>query len=529
MILEIIKEKFGKKAIASVDKEYPIDMLKLRRVALDVKDKSCLFSFAFPIVIGEEVKEEISQIISEATPANFKIKLKFDRDYMDIHGVRDLFEDFMGKYQSLSAAILPRDIEYSALGEGFCVEIKITKEIEALVNSSGFAEKFAEFVLGYTNYKIILKRTFKPSDIDFDSRIKELEEKSDLNISAQLSLPSRKIKLDSVKELIGKVIETPPKYILDVRIEDEITIVCGKVRNPTTFRPKDRDFVICKFELQDFSGEISCVYFAKDENNLKKFMTVYDGDEIVVRGKTSINNFSKTEQITVYQLSRCKIAKDEGNAFASKEPCAKYMIVEPQPYEEPNQMDLLQTSPQTPQFFLENTVVVFDFETTGLKVLEDKIIEIGAVKLVDGKIKESFSTLINPQRAIDARITDLTGISEEMVKDAPTIQQVMGDFYKFCFGSVMVAHNLEFDYGFLRYFAKPAGYFFDNKKLDTLVLSRKLFADEEFKGEEPNEYTLDTLTKYFEIPLNNAHRSLCDAVATAYLLKKLLEKMPNLI
>lgn len=116
-----------------------------------------------------------------------------------------------------------------------------------------------------------------------------------------------------------------------------------------------------------------------------------------------------------------------------------------------------------------------------------------------------------------------------MVENAPTIQQVMGDFYKFCFGSVMVAHNLEFDYGFLRYFAKPSGYLFDNKKLDTLELSRQLFAKDRFRGEEPSKFTLDVLTKYFEIPLDNAHRSLCDAAATAHLLKKLLEKDPELI
>ena len=364
----------------------------------------------------------------------------------------------------------------------------------------------------------------------YKRQVKELEEKRDLNISAQLSLPSRKIKLESVKELIGRAIDTPPKYILDVRAGEELTIVCGKVHKPTTYRPREKDFVLCKFDLQDFSGEIPCVYFAKDENNLKKFLSVYDGDEIVVRGKTTVSNFTKCEQITAYQISRCKIAADEdGNSFVSRPPCAKYMVVEPEPYIEPNQIDLLAATNKPPEFFLNNTVVVFDFETTGLRVLEDKIIEIGAVKMIDGEIKESFSTLINPQKKIDARITDLTGISDEMVENAPTIQQVMGDFYKFCFGSVMVAHNLEFDYGFLRYFAKPSGYLFDNKKLDTLELSRQLFAKDRFRGEEPSKFTLDVLTKYFEIPLDNAHRSLCDAAATAHLLKKLLEKDPELI
>ena len=69
------------------------------------------------------------------------------------------------------------------------------------------------------------------------------------------------------------------RSILDVRAGEELTIVCGKVHNPTTYRPREKDFVLCKFDLQDFSGEIPCVYFAKDENNLKKFLSVYDRSE----------------------------------------------------------------------------------------------------------------------------------------------------------------------------------------------------------------------------------------------------------
>ena len=530
MILDIIKEKIGNISVSAGDKSYTLDMLKLRRVKLDMRERSCLFNFAFPVFPDDGLRDKILSVVREACPPYFKIRLKIDRDYLDLRGAQDLFVGFLSGFQALSAAISPKEQVFGVSEDGFCVELRLSEETEKLVESSRFAEKFADFVSGYTNYKIALKRIVKPSDIDFDERVKELEEKRDLNISAQLSLPSRKIKLESVKELIGRAIDTPPKYILDVRAGEELTIVCGKVHNPTTYRPREKDFVLCKFDLQDFSGEIPCVYFAKDENNLKKFLSVYDGDEIVVRGKTTVSNFTKCEQITAYQISRCKIAADEdGNSFVSRPPCAKYMVVEPEPYIEPNQIDLLAATNKPPEFFLNNTVVVFDFETTGLRVLEDKIIEIGAVKMIDGEIKESFSTLINPQKKIDARITDLTGISDEMVENAPTIQQVMGDFYKFCFGSVMVAHNLEFDYGFLRYFAKPSGYLFDNKKLDTLELSRQLFAKDRFRGEEPSKFTLDVLTKYFEIPLDNAHRSLCDAAATAHLLKKLLEKDPELI
>lgn len=261
MILDIIKEKLGSISVSAGDKNYSLDMLKLRRVRLDMREKTCLFNFAFPLLPDEDLKEKILTVVREACPPYFKIRLKIDRDYFDLRGVQDLFGEFLSGFQALSAAVSSDDISFGASDDGFCVEMRLSEETERLVVSSGFAEKFADFVSGYTNYKILLKRNVKPSKVDFDERIKELDEKRDLNISAQLSLPSRKIKLESVKELIGRAIDTPPKYILDVRAGEEVTIVCGKVHNPTTYRPREKDFVLCKFDLQDFSGEISCRVF----------------------------------------------------------------------------------------------------------------------------------------------------------------------------------------------------------------------------------------------------------------------------
>ena len=256
MILDIIKEKIGNISVSAGDKSYTLDMLKLRRVKLDMRERSCLFNFAFPVLPDDGLRDKILSVVREACPPYFKIRLKIDRDYLDLRGAQDLFVGFLSGFQALSAAISPKEQSFVVSEDGFCVELRLSEETERLVESSRFAEKFADFVSGYTNYKIALKRIVKPSDIDFDERVKELEEKRDLNISAQLSLPSRKIKLESVKELIGRAIDTPPKYILDVRAGEELTIVCGKVHNPTTYRPREKDFVLCKFDLQDFSGEI---------------------------------------------------------------------------------------------------------------------------------------------------------------------------------------------------------------------------------------------------------------------------------
>ena len=195
MILDIIKEKIGNISVSAGDKSYTLDMLKLRRVKLDMRERSCLFNFAFPVLPDDGLRDKILSVVREACPPYFKIRLKIDRDYLDLRGAQDLFVGFLSGFQALSAAISPKEQSFVVSEDGFCVELRLSEETERLVESSRFAEKFADFVSGYTNYKIALKRIVKPSDIDFDERVKELEEKRDLNISAQLSLPSRKIKL----------------------------------------------------------------------------------------------------------------------------------------------------------------------------------------------------------------------------------------------------------------------------------------------------------------------------------------------
>lgn len=96
-----------------------------------------------------------------------------------------------------------------------------------------------------------------------------------------------------------------------------------------------------------------------------------------------------------------------------------------------------------------DSYVVFDIETTGFNSVNDRIIEIGAVRVVEGEIKETFSEFVNPERPIPYKITQLTTITDDMVKDAGTIEEILPQFLKFCEGSVLVAHNAGFDTGFI--------------------------------------------------------------------------------
>lgn len=160
--------------------------------------------------------------------------------------------------------------------------------------------------------------------------------------------------------------------------------------------------------------------------------------------------------------------------------------------------------------------VVFDIETTGLSPKECKITEIGAIKIEHGEITDKFSQLINPGVPIPPNITDLTGITDEMVADKPHIDSVLPEFLEFCHGCAVVAHNAQFDCGFIRYNAAELNLEFHNKTVDTLKLSRELFPNE-------RKHSLDAICKRLGVSLENHHRAVDDATATAEIFLKFVE------
>ena len=154
------------------------------------------------------------------------------------------------------------------------------------------------------------------------------------------------------------------------------------------------------------------------------------------------------------------------------------------------------------------TYVVFDFETTGLDSHRDEIIEIGAVKIKNGKIIEKFSNFVCPEQSIPLKITELTGINQEMVKDAPDINDIIDKFVEFIGDAVLTAHNSSFDYGFLKSILKRTGRpKLKNPVLDTLSLSRALYP-------QLKNHKLNTLCEKFNINLRRPSSALDDAAAT---------------
>ena len=169
------------------------------------------------------------------------------------------------------------------------------------------------------------------------------------------------------------------------------------------------------------------------------------------------------------------------------------------------------------RFDPEQDYVVVDIETTGAWSSGDRITEIGAVKIRNHQVVDEWHTLINPQRSIPTKIVELTGITNQMVRDAPVFREVADSFMAFMGDGIFVAHNVNFDYGFLSYEYERLERRFRFPKLCTCAGMRRRYPGHK-------SYGLGKLCEIYDIALDDHHRALCDARAAARLLNLINKK-----
>lgn len=167
-----------------------------------------------------------------------------------------------------------------------------------------------------------------------------------------------------------------------------------------------------------------------------------------------------------------------------------------------------------------NTYTALDLETTGLDPKTDRILEIGAVRVEDGRETDRFSQLVNPRREITEKITELTGITGEMVEECPDISAVLPEFLEFCGDGPILGHNILFDFRFLKRAAVNHGYSFERRGIDTLALCRKFMP----AGEKKN---LSAACRYFQVENGRSHRAFDDALAAHRLYQKMAPAWEN--
>ncbi len=167
---------------------------------------------------------------------------------------------------------------------------------------------------------------------------------------------------------------------------------------------------------------------------------------------------------------------------------------------------------------IDTTYCVLDLETTGFSFRTEKITEIGIMKIKNGEVLDEFSCFVNPEKPIPQRVVEVTNITDDMVKDAETIDKIFPKMMEFIGDSILVAHNADFDIGFLKYNAKELGYTLDNTYIDTLRLAKELFPD--YK-----KYKLGIIAENLGIKVEVAHRALDDVDTTVKVFNVMIDML----
>lgn len=325
-----------------------------------------------------------------------------------------------------------------------------------------------------------------------------------------------KMKVNKIENIIGEISETscyPYEYYKN---PEENIYLCGKLESieAIEFTKKDGQTKGVRYAMT-----VKCLdktfnaSFFPSKKNLDIVKTIESGIEIIMQG--SLDSFNNGLSFKVKSIAKCSICEYVKPKKELNREYKDYRFVRPSEYVEINQANMFDTFVQK-DYLQNNEFVVFDLETTGLDYKTNKVTEIGAVKIKNGRIIETFSSFVNPLQDISSEITKLTGITNEMVKDAPVLEDVLPDFYKFTKNSILVGQNVQFDFGFIDYYSRQIDYVFSNKMEDTMNIAKKhIFL---------RNYKLKTISEALNVPLINAHRAINDALATAKVFIKLIEK-----
>lgn len=509
-LLDFINEKSG-----NAYKDF-----KLVSVIFDEEKVECTFKFLYKDTIRDEDRGILHELISEYIgEKDVNIVVKCKRAYIDCDLVKDVLFNFIIRH-------------YSSIGIDFTKEnldIKIVDgQIETKINCTSFQKDYIinnsidKEIIGYANSFF-----FEPFSLEIQSQIDESDDIDivptiDIDLSSHEEHNFKYISIGNIVPFIGEV-NGNPIQISNIKEALSDIEIAGKIKfiNERSFVSKRKDKegnainrVYYGFSMQDSTGRMNCVYFP-NKADLIKFQAMTEDTTIVIHG--DVEEFNDRINFKVKSIAYCEIldtVQEEEKEEDIKTVNDKYYYVFPEPHIEMFQDNLFIEKQEIGDYLLNHDVVVFDIETTGLEATKCEIIEIGAVKLHKGKITETFETLIKPNSSIPDEITNLTGIDDNMVADAPNLRQVMPDFYKFCYGTTIMAYNIDFDYKFISIHGKKLGYIFDNKQIDVLYLARAFVVG-------LKNFKLSTVCKKLGVSLENAHRAVHDAMATAEVVIKL--------
>lgn len=508
-IIELLLKQFGNK----------YNYLKLYDVTYDSNTLECVVTFLYPhdmYEIDDETRKEIQEFVENTVKINGKMKVKFKKSFLDVTLIKKEVLNFIQKnYKAISIKIKENQIIIDNKTEITKIKFILGKEVNNYFVSSKVSYKLCEY----------LKEKFI-SEFEVDV---EIDEKYNLTGEiGEVELPTlikknKRYQVEIINKLFGGEIAPSPEFIADNKEPKNDVILAGKISemNKKTFTRKKgaragEEGKYYTFTLND-DKKIECIYFCPKSNE-RRMDVLVDDMTVVCVGDIKLGLGGKL----TYYIKRLALAHviQESKEIKVDSSVRKPVVI-PEDYIEIKQADFLTGVVEYNDFIMENNFVVYDLETTGLDTANDRLIELGAVKIEDGEVTKKFSTFVNPEMHIPDEASRINNITDDMVADAPKILDVMLDFKEFTKGCIICGYNnINFDDKFITRIGKELNIPFDNRKEDVFILVRQA-------GVRARNYKLTTVVEALGLTLENAHRAYNDAYATAQVLLKINEVKKN--
>ncbi len=483
----------------------------ITKIVVDERRKSVEFNIITDKAYTSAEEEKVLSITKKYLPENTEVAVKISKLVADEQLlIRKIAQILKKRFPAAGSFVTEKDIsvERTESGANFYVEIGALEQ--GVFKTGNVLDTVAN------ELSKVFCGTFIGNVRAIEREIEEFVPESYIP-PVEYEAPIRVFEVDSFEEIDGGGKPKYATYIADVMGENSDLVICGEITDKREKETaKGKPFFV--FNISDGTGVMRATYFTK-KKSIEKIQALNVGDKIVLRGEYSEfnGNLSFTARYINYGSAPEGFIPEEK---AKKGVPAVYKKVFPEAFTDYNQADLF-AAKSIPDDLKNNAFVVYDIETTGLNNTGlggrmDAIIELGAAKVVNGEICEKFSSFVAADRALSKEITELTGITDEMLVGAPDISDVIADFYKFCFGCALVGHNsIGFDFKFINYYAKANDYAFTNKQYDTLNMAqKKLFL---------KNYKLNTIADHYGISFNH-HRAFDDALTTAKIFINLVKE-----
>ncbi len=472
--------------------------------------KACFLTLLYPqdVSLSDQDKEEITNYLKEIFNLKAELNVKFKKSYLDDEFIfKALGNFFSSNYPIISGFLDKESFKTSRDFKEIVVSFKLDEEFLNYISEDKLKAAAREY----------LEKNFC-SEFLIEIEKGRVAKEVDLEKKQEPPKPSTpRFDVEVLRPLFGGEIAPKPEFIKNVKTDKKSLILAGKVENlqkkayeVKKGKAKGQTKFYYSFVLNDTTGRIEARHFAKSSTEAKMNL-VKEGDSILILG--DVETFAGRQTLYVHALSLCALPERvEFKQTVSKD----YEAVSIEPYSILSQDNLFKVAATYPKEIEQKTFVVFDVETTGLNYEEDELLEIGAVKVENGKIVSRFASLIKPSRPIPPSATLINNITDEMVASCPSVEPVLRDFYRYTRGAALVGYNVSFDQKFILQAARKQGLLFDNEFIDLMPLAKSKL--------RLSRYKLTDVVKRLEITLDGAHRAYADALATAEAFLKLNSK-----